>query len=126
MAKILIVDDDKNYLNLLSQYIDETKMSYIKAKDGKQAIKMIEKYKPGLIILDIMMPEMTGFEVLDWIRNSEEHQSTSVIVVSAKDFTEKEKKKLSQSANMVISKSGRQVEDIIKKVLNSKGCKKND
>lgn len=124
-VEVLVVDDDKNYLKLLCQYLDETKMPYIVAQDGQKAMDMIDEHSPGLVILDLMMPEVTGFEVLDWIRRSERHKDISVIVVSAKDLTEKEREHLIKSANMIIHKSGMQVEEVIKQVLEDKRWKGN-
>lgn len=123
-VEVLIVDDDKNYLKLMCQYLDETKLPYLTAEDGETAIEMIDKHSPGLVILDLMMPSVTGFEVLDWIRKSEKHKDISVIVVSAKDLTEKERENLIESANMIIHKSGMQVEEVIKQVLEDKRWKK--
>lgn len=119
-VEVLIVDDDKNYLKLLCQYLNETNLIYLTAEDGLTAMDMIENHSPGLVILDLMMPEITGFEVLDWIRKSEKHKDMSVIVVSAKDLTEQEKENLIESANMIIHKSGMQVEEVIKQVLEDK------
>ncbi len=124
-VEVLVVDDDKNYLKLLCQYLDETNMPYLTSEDGQEAIEMIEKHSPGLVILDLMMPNINGFEVLDWIRQSEKHKDISVIVVSAKDLTEKERESLIERANMIIHKSGMQVEEVIKQVLEDKRWKGN-
>lgn len=123
--EVLVVDDDENYLKLLGQYLDETQISYMTAIDGEQAITMIERHNPNLVILDLMMPGVNGFEVLDWIRKSEKHSDISAIVVSAKDLTEKEKNELLNNANMIIHKSGMQIEEVMKEVLKDKGWNEN-
>lgn len=119
--EILIADDDENYLKLVSQYLNEAGISYRTAKDGKDAIEKIKTHNPELVILDIMMPIYTGMEVLDWLQNSKKYQHINVIVVSAKDLTNKERSYLTNSANLVIHKSGMQIEEIMKKVLKDKG-----
>ena len=73
-----------------------------------------------------MMPELTGFEVLDWIRKSEKHRHTQVIIVSSKDLTYAEKEDLLHSTYMIIQKSGLQIEDVIRSILEEKGWERND
>jgi PAS domain S-box-containing protein len=124
--KVLVADDDSNYLNLISQYLKEADISFITAKDGKETIKMLNENNPELVLLDLMMPELTGFEVLDWIRKSEKHRHTQVIIVSSKDLTSAEKEDLLHSTYMIIQKSGLQIEDVIRSILEEKGWERND
>ena len=63
--RILVVDDEKHIRDLLKQELSESGYIVKEAEDGKKALEMIRKEIPDLLILDVMMPEMTGFEVLD-------------------------------------------------------------
>lgn len=79
--KILIVDDDKEILNLISIYLNNEGYTVIKATDGKMALKIVEEERPQLVVLDIMMPGIDGLEVCKRIRQS---LSIPIIMLSAK------------------------------------------
>ena len=83
-ASILIADDEPNQVELLS--FNLAKAGYIvhKAYDGRQAADMIEELRPDLVILDWMMPEMSGIDVCKLVRKSDELKSTPVIMLSAR------------------------------------------
>ena len=82
--KILIVDDDKNICEVINMYLQstgyETKMVY----DGKAAVDAFKDYKPNLVILDVMLPNMNGIDVLKWIRKE---GTVPVIMLTAKGET---------------------------------------
>lgn len=83
-ASILIADDEPNQLELLS--FNLTKAGYVvhKAHDGRQAAEMAEQLQPDLVILDWMMPELSGIDVCKLIRKSPELSKTPVIMLSAR------------------------------------------
>lgn len=66
---ILIVDDDANHLELMGLRLNEAGYRVITAQSGKQALDTIGIEKPGLVLLDILMPDMNGFEVLKKIKS---------------------------------------------------------
>jgi DNA-binding NtrC family response regulator len=68
MHKILIVDDEENVLLVVKQAL-ETHCDVLTAQDGRTAIEMIKAEKPAFVFLDIAMPEMSGLDVLEIIRN---------------------------------------------------------
>jgi len=84
MIRILIADDDPNILLSLDFLMRKSGYEVFVARDGKEALEIIKKQKPHVIILDIMMPEMDGYEVCQFIRNEEELKATKVIFLSAK------------------------------------------
>jgi diguanylate cyclase (GGDEF)-like protein len=81
-ARILIVDDDKISLKLL---VGLLKQDYLleQAESGKQALEIIEKNLPDLILLDVMMPEMDGFQVIHKLKSKEHTQNIPVIFITA-------------------------------------------
>lgn len=81
MSKILIVDDDTNICELLRLYIEKEGFNCAIANDGKQALKMCLEYKPDLIVLDIMLPELDGFQVCRTIRKKSD---CPIIMLTAK------------------------------------------
>ncbi|MEO0013810.1 MAG: hypothetical protein RLZZ535_2199 [Cyanobacteriota bacterium] len=84
LSRILIVDDNETNRDLLSRQIEAQGYQAITAADGKQAIKMIQTGSYDLILLDIIMPEVDGYEVLKWIRNSS-WRYLPTIMISALD-----------------------------------------
>ncbi len=82
--KILIVDDDKNICELLRLYLEKEGYETPLAYDGEQALERFSSDKPGLILLDVMMPKMDGWEVCRRIRASSQ---VPVIMLTAKGET---------------------------------------
>ena len=70
--KILIVDDEPSNRNILSQELTHEGYSVVAASDGREALKKIESSRPDLIILDYMMPDLSGLEVLKELRKQRE------------------------------------------------------
>lgn len=83
--KILIVDDDKGLLKLIVAILKRSQYNVISADNGKDALSLLETEKPDLVLLDLLMPEMSGFEVLDLIRahDAEQNEHTRVLLLTA-------------------------------------------
>lgn len=81
MEKILIVEDDQTVLNFEVKELEHEGYTTISATNGRQALELFEKESPDLVLLDIMLPELNGIEVLRRIRKS---SSVPVIMVTAK------------------------------------------
>ena len=79
--KILIVDDDENICELLRLYLQKDGFETIVANDGEQAVEYASKYSPDLILLDIMLPKLDGWQVSREIRKSSE---VPIIMLTAK------------------------------------------
>ncbi|HLC01441.1 MAG TPA: response regulator transcription factor [Anaerolineales bacterium] len=78
---ILVVDDEEHVLSLLKAYLTQQGFRVVTAPDGREALEVARKEKPGLILLDVMMPEMDGIEFLR--RHRKEH-TTPVILLTAR------------------------------------------
>lgn len=81
---VLIVDDDPDTLFTLSEIVRECECETMLAKNGLECLEMIEKKKPDLILLDIMMPEMDGFQAIKRIRANPQWATIPVFAVTAK------------------------------------------
>lgn len=81
---ILLVDDEPDMLDTISNYLKERGFRAELANNGREAVKLLEKVKPDLIILDIMMPVMNGFEFLHFLKTYPQHADIPVIILSAK------------------------------------------
>lgn len=82
MAKILIVEDDKIMLKTLEFKLEKEGYEIVKAEDGRVASQLIEEQEFDLVITDIMMPFITGLELVDIIKNKIQ-QNTKIIVLSS-------------------------------------------
>lgn len=89
---ILIVDDNTNNLKVLAGVLKESKYDFRMAKSGQLALNILEKTKPDLILLDIQMPEMDGFETCKRIKEKEENTGIPIIFLTANTDSESIKK----------------------------------
>ncbi len=80
---ILIVDDNRENLELLEAYLEDIDCKTIAAYDGPEALEIIRNDKPDLILLDIMMPKMSGFEVCRRVKNDPATAHIPIIMVTA-------------------------------------------
>jgi len=89
-TKILIVDDEAPIRMLLEQTLEEIEEEFelYRAKDGEEALKIILQERPNIVFLDVMMPGLTGYEVLDKIKDKDELKGIKIILLTAKGSTE--------------------------------------
>jgi len=82
-SKVLVVDDNLQNLELLVEYLGGLKCTVLTATGGLEAIEKVQQEKPDLILLDIMMPRMSGFEVCRKLKTAPETRDTPIIMVTA-------------------------------------------
>ena len=82
--RILITDDDENIVELISLYLAKEGYEVKSASDGREALAALDSFKPSLIVLDVMMPEMDGYEVCREVRKT---STTPIIMLTAKGET---------------------------------------
>ena len=80
---ILAIDDDKDILKILKRYLENEGFSISTANNGDEGFEMVEKLNPDLIILDVMMPGLNGYEISTKLQNNKEHSCIPVIFLSA-------------------------------------------
>ena len=80
--KILIIEDEEIIRDLLQKKLSQEGYEISVAKDGQEGLRLIKEVKPDLILLDIVMPKIGGFEVMEEMQKEEELKSIPVIVVS--------------------------------------------
>lgn len=102
--KILIVDDVKANIMLLKALIKKNNYQVIEASNGKEALEMFEVHKPDLILLDIMMPILDGYQVMNKIRNGNINPDIAIILITALDNKDDVVKGFNAGANDYISK----------------------
>ena len=83
-AKILIVDDEPNIVISLEFLLKREGYAVVIARDGQEAIEAIERERPDLVLLDVMMPKKSGFEVCQDVRTNDALQATKILMLTAK------------------------------------------
>ena len=101
---ILIADDEPNQLELMSFNLSNAGYSIIQATNGKEAIELIENHSPDLIILDWMMPKMSGIDVCRTLRSRSETKQIPIIILSARSEDSDKSLGLDTGADDYISK----------------------
>ena len=79
---VLIVEDDVFLMSLLKNRMESEGFSVLAAKDGEEAIKVLKEIKPDLILLDIILPGRSGFEVLEEMKSDPQIQNSPVMIIS--------------------------------------------
>jgi CheY-like chemotaxis protein len=110
---VLIVEDDEAARDQLQRTMVKQGWKVLLAGDGVAALEAVRETEPSLVLLDLMMPRMDGFEFLDHFRRDPRFVHTPVIVVTAKDLTEQDRTRLSGRVHSLITKDG----SIVKKLL---------
>ncbi len=103
-ANILIADDEPNQLELMSFNLSNAGYSIIKASNGIHALELIENHSPDLIILDWMMPKMSGIDVCRTLRSRSETKQIPIIILSARSEDSDKSLGLDTGADDYISK----------------------
>ncbi len=115
MKKILIVDDDKSIVEMLSSALAGEDRAIRRAYDGKAALNWIGKEVFDLVICDLMMPKVNGFQIIEWIKSNPDHRKTRIIMLTAKSYKRDAEMAGKAGADHFISKPF-QVAELKKKV----------
>jgi hypothetical protein len=110
----LVVDDEADARDMLSRLLDNHGWSVETAANGRLAIEQMKKRLPAVILLDLMMPEMDGFEFVEELRKHAEWRDIPVIVITAKDLTQEERVRLNNQVEVVLQKGAYDSEELLR------------
>lgn len=119
-TRILIVDHDKMLLEMYTKRLNKAGYEVVFACDGEKALSKAVEHVPHVILLEVMMPKINGFEVLSILKSTRETKNIPVIMFTALSHEAKKKRGLSHGAEKYIVKSEvtpKQVVDMIEKVV---------
>jgi len=102
---VLLVEDDEAARALLRRALEREGWEVAEASNGRVALERVEERRPGLVLLDLMMPEMDGFEFLEALRARGGDGEVPVIVITAKDLTEAERARLNGAVASILEKA---------------------
>ena len=100
----MIVDDEPNILISLEFLLTKGGFKVFVARDGAEALEIVRKEIPSMVILDIMMPNVDGYEVCNYIKNNDPYKNMKVIFLSAKTKKEDIEKGLQMGADLYLTK----------------------
>jgi signal transduction histidine kinase/CheY-like chemotaxis protein len=107
---VLIVDDDPDVRSVVKNAIEGAGLKTAEANNGRIALDWLKNHSmPSLVLLDLMMPEMDGFEFLERVRADEKLARLPVVVLTAKDLTEAERNFLAEQTILVLSKNAQPI-----------------
>jgi CheY-like chemotaxis protein len=106
-GSVLVVDDDEISRAGLRNALQQAGWQIAEADNGQNALTRLQEARPSAILLDLMMPEMDGFEFLDEVRRHEEWRDIPVIVITARDVTAEDRARLNGRVESVVQKTGR-------------------
>lgn len=116
MSKVLLVEDDINLREIYAARLSAEGHEMVVASDGEEALSKAVAEKPDLILLDVMMPKISGFDVLDILRSTEETKSTKVIMLSALSQQSDQERGEKLGADKYLIKSQITLEDVVETV----------
>jgi CheY-like chemotaxis protein len=114
--RVLVVDDDPGVADMLRQFLPEAQFQLDAAADGVAGLEAVERCRPDVLLLDIIMPRLDGFGVIESLRSSPETQNLPIIVISAKELSAEESERLKASVSLVVKKQGFQGETLVAEI----------
>lgn len=116
MAKILLVEDDQSLREIYGIRLTAEGYEIVPAGDGEQALALAVKEKPDLIISDVMMPKISGFDMLDILRSTPETKDIKVIMMTALSSEDQRERGEALGADRFLVKSQVGIEDVVNAV----------
>jgi signal transduction histidine kinase/DNA-binding response OmpR family regulator len=113
---VMVIDDDKWQREMLTTLLEDKGLEVLSAENGQTALTHIDLKKPGLILLDLNMPVMDGFEFLEHLQNHEQWCSIPVIVLTSRNLSAEEHARLNQHVETIFQKDDFQQEKLILRI----------
>jgi signal transduction histidine kinase/DNA-binding response OmpR family regulator len=111
--RVLVVDDQEANRNWLTKTLEPAGFTVIPASGGREAIDLARTEKPDFVLLDLMMPEVTGFDVVEALRADESTRDVPIMVLTATNLTEADKRLLNGRVTRILSRGSVGTSDIV-------------
>ncbi|HEY0829723.1 MAG TPA: response regulator [Candidatus Dormibacteraeota bacterium] len=111
--RVLVVDDEAANRSLLTRALEPAGFTVVPASGGREAIELAKSMKPDFVLLDLMMPEVTGFDVVEALRADESTRHTPIMVLTATNLTEADKRLLNGRVSQILSHGSVATSDIV-------------
>jgi CheY-like chemotaxis protein len=116
LCSILVVEDDQVTREMMARTLQNEGWNVCQAENGRIGLEQMATDEPGLILLDLMMPEMDGFEFLENLRKNEIWRSIPVVVVTAMELTSEDRQRLNGQVQQVLQKGAHSRESLLAEV----------
>jgi PAS domain S-box-containing protein len=113
---VLVVEDDSATRTLLRRLLEKEGWKVTEAENGRVALDCLNGEQPELILLDLMMPEMDGFEFIDELRRRENQTPIPTVVITAKDLTKEDRERLNGGVDRVVQKGAYSRDELLAQV----------
>ncbi len=114
--QVLIVEDDPDIRLLLSRTLTKEGWQVCEAGNGRVALELLAHHRPALVLLDLMMPEVDGFEVISRMRAHNEWRTIPIIVITARELSEEERRFLDANVSRTLRKAAQSREDLLREL----------
>jgi DNA-binding response OmpR family regulator len=121
MKKVLFIEDEFTLQKAMAETLTKAGYKMVQALDGEAGLRLAFSEKPDLILLDIILPKMDGFQVLEKLKKEEETKNIPVIVLTNLGSAEDIERSLSLGATTYLVKSDHAIEDVLTKVKQAIG-----
>ncbi len=115
-AGVLVVEDDAATRAVLRRALEKEGWAVTEAENGRVGLEQMAAHQPALILLDLMMPEMDGFDFLDGLRSRQATEAPPVVVITAKTLTEEDRRRLNGGVTRVVQKHALDAEGLLTEV----------
>jgi PAS domain S-box-containing protein len=115
-ATVMVVEDDIETQEIIRRLLENAGIQVMVAENGRVALERLAESQPGLILLDLMMPEMDGFQFVDHVRQHEAWRAIPIVVVTAKDLTAEDRLRLNGYVTEIIQKDSIGQEELLAEV----------
>ncbi len=113
-APVLVVDDDPAMRELIRRALERDGLAVVEAEHGRAALAQVARQRPAVILLDLTMPEMDGFEFLETLRRSPEGRAIPVVIVTARDLTAEDRQRLNGQVEQILQKGAHSRDELLK------------
>ena len=112
-VRVLVVDDDAANRIWLTQALEPAGFTVFEASGGREAIELAKEKRPDCVVLDLMMPEVTGFDVVEELRADQRTRETPIMVVTAMTLTDADKRLLNGRVSQILTRGNVATTDIV-------------
>ncbi len=113
---ILIVDDNPANLEVIDNFLRASGFTTLVAGNGEIALKRINYLRPDIILLDLMMPRLNGFDVIEYLHHDPDYCTIPIVAFTAKSLSNDEKMRLERGAFSIMQKQSLEREDLIREL----------
>jgi len=113
---VLVIEDDSTTREMLGRMLHKFECHSLQAENGLQGLEVLSHHNPDLILLDLMMPEMDGFEFVAQVRRQEKYRDIPIVVLTAKDITTEDREKLHDGVQKIFQKGAYKRDNILAEI----------